>query len=151
MINEKKSVLRDSFGAAAAGGVRATQTEPRKKNDRPVYVSLRVTPEEKARLQRDAAGLSISAYVRDRLFGAAVCSRMTKGKFPVKDHEALAKVLRALGRSGTAQNYQLLSLAVADGTLILDEESNLALRQVCADIAAIRRDLITALGLKAGP
>ena len=148
-ICEKTGVIQGTFGAAAGTGVEAAPTGPDGKRDRPVYVSLRVTPEEKARLTRDAAGMSISAYVRERLLGEAACPRKTRGKFPVKDHEALAKVLRALGRSNLAQEFDALSRGVRDGSVHLDPESARALREACAAISAMHRDLITALGLKA--
>ena len=146
----KAGAMRAAFGASATGKMQSAPAEPNERQERPIYVSLRVTPEEKARLARDAAGMSLSAYVRDRLFGEAARPRKTRGKFPVKDHEALARVLRALGRSNLAQEFDALSWAADGGSVHLDPESARALHQACADIAAMRRDLITALGLKAG-
>ena len=147
---KKAGALRGAFGASGGGGVQPAPAEPNEGRERPVYVSLRVTPEEKARLVRDAAGMSLSAYVRERIFGEAARPRKTRGKFPVKDHEALARVLRALGRSNLARDFDALAWAVDGGSVRLDPESARALRQACADIAAMRRELITALGLKAG-
>ena len=66
---------------------------------KPCYVTVRVTPEEKQRLETEAAGTSISAHVRERLFGDEVKPRQTRGRFPVKDYEALSRVLRALGKA----------------------------------------------------
>ncbi|MCG8323046.1 MAG: hypothetical protein MI921_26335 [Cytophagales bacterium] len=148
-ICEKTGVMHGAFSAASTGGVEAVPVEPKEKKARAVYVSLRVTPEEKARLEHEAAGMSISAYVRERVFGEAARPRKTRGKFPVKDHEALARVLRALGRSNLAQDFDALSWAVRDGSVHLDPESARALQQACAEISAMHRDLITALGLKA--
>lgn len=149
-VGEKTGTLQGAFETSAASSEQEAQSEPKKGKPRPLYVSLRVTPEEKARLKRDAAGMSISAYVREQVFGDAARPRKTRGKFPVKDHAALAKVLRALGRSNLAQDFDALSWAVDSGSLHLDHESARALRQACADISAMRRELITALGLKAG-
>lgn len=148
-VCEKTGALQDAFGTSAASSAQEVQSEPKNKKDRPVYVSLRVSPEEKARLKRDAAGMSISAYVREQVFGNAARPRRTRGKFPVKDYAALAKVLRALGRSNLAQDFDALSWAVDSGSLHLDPESARALRQACADVSAMRRELIIALGLKA--
>ncbi|MEM6410152.1 MAG: hypothetical protein AAF683_01295 [Pseudomonadota bacterium] len=145
-------MLNAAFGTAASGGVQPTRHEsdaPQTSKPKPVYVSLRVTAEEKARLKKDAAGLSLSDYVRGQLLGDEATPRRTRGKFPVEDHAALSKVLRALGQSGLAADFETLSWAERDGTLVLDAESNQALRQACADVAAIRRDLIKALGLQA--
>ena len=143
--------MRAEFGASARDGVQPVPAEPDERQERPVYLSLRVTPEEKARLAHDAAGMSLSAYVRERLFGEAVRPRKTRGKFPVKDHEALSRVLRALGRSNLSQDFDALSWAVQDGSVRLDRESAQALRQACTDISAMRRDLVAALGLKERP
>ena len=147
----KAAALWGRFGTAVAGGRQAKLVEPDEKKERSVYVSLRVSSEEKARLQREAAGLSISAYVRERLFGEAARPRKTRGKFPVKDHEALARVLRALGCSNLAQDFDALSWAVRDGSVQLDDDSKRAFVRACADVSAMHRELIAALGLKARP
>ncbi|MEM9814273.1 MAG: hypothetical protein AAF913_16575 [Pseudomonadota bacterium] len=146
--------LNAAFGAAAAGGVQPTRhasnaPDAAKPKPKPLYVSLRVTADEKARLKKEAAGLSLSNYVRDRLFGSQAKPRRTRGKFPVEDHAALSKVLRALGQSGLARDFEALSSAERDGTLVLDAVSAQRLRRACADVAAMRRDLIKALGLQA--
>lgn len=112
-------------------------------------VSLRVTPEEKDRLMRDAAGLSLSAYLRERFLGVKVNPRRTRGKFPVKDHAKLAAVLSALGRSNLSRDLEALEWAVRDGTVHLSPESEEAFRAACADVSAMRRDLLAALGLTA--
>ena len=147
-ICEKTGALRGAFEGPSVHDAHAARAEADQKKERPLYVSLRVTPEEKALLRRAAAGMSISAYVRERLFVEAARPRRTRGKFPVKDHEALAKVLRALGRSNLAQEFDALSRGVRDGSVHLDPESARALRQACAAISAMHRDLMTALGLK---
>ena len=148
---EKAGAMRVEFGASATGVAQSAPAEPNERQERPVYVSLRVTPQEKARLVRDAAGMSLSAYVRERLFGGATRPRKGRGRFPVKDHEALAKVLRALGRSNLSQDFDALSWAVQDGSVHLDRDSVQALRQACTDISAMRRELVAALGLKERP
>ena len=47
----------------------APTTKPDRANEKPLYVTVRVTAEEKEQLRRDAGNLSISEHVRDRLFG----------------------------------------------------------------------------------
>ncbi len=148
---EKAGTMRGAFGASATGSARLAAAKPNERQERPVYVSLRVTPEEKARLVHDAAGMSLSAYVRERLFGEATRPRKARGRFPIKDHEALARVLRALGRSNLSQEFDALSWAVRNGSVHLDAESAQALRQACTDISAMRGDLVAALGLRERP
>ena len=143
--------MRVQFGSSATGGAQLAPAESNEGQERAVYVSLRVTPEEKVRLVHDAAGMSLSAYVRERLFGVATRPRKARGRFPVKDHEALARVLRALGRSNLSQDFDALSWAVRNGSVHLDPGSAQALRQACMDISAMRRELVAALGLKERP
>lgn len=144
----------DSIDAVAAAKAVAQQRPARKPEPeaepKPVYVSLRVTPDEKARLKRDAAGMSLSAYVRERLLGSDVKPRKTRGKFPVKDHAALAKVLRALGQSNLARDFEALNWALQDGTVHLDPDSTRVFRQACRDVSAMHDALMVALGRQAG-
>lgn len=52
-------------------------------------VSVRCTDEERAELERKAGDLTLSAYIRYRCIGDATPAHRTRGKRPVKDHEAL--------------------------------------------------------------
>ncbi|ARE41345.1 Glycosyltransferase [Rhodovulum sp. P5] len=107
---------------------------------------LRLTFEERARLERDAAGMALGAYVRDCLFGEDAVPRKTRGKFPVKDHEALGRVLAALGGSRLASNVNQLAKAVNTGSLPVTPETEDDLIEACEAIQAMRRDLLDALG-----
>ena len=131
----------------------AYQSKPPKKptkRKRPAPISLRLTDEERARLLRDAAGMSINSYVRDQLFGADAKRSKRRGLAPVKDHQALAQVLGALGRSDLHRNISTISDAVRDGTVHLCPDVECSVSEACAHIAAMRRDLVRALGLKSG-
>ncbi|MGH1398408.1 MAG: plasmid mobilization protein [Alphaproteobacteria bacterium] len=111
-------------------------------------ISLRVTDDEKTRLARDAAGMSRSAYMRERLFSADAKPRKTRGKFPVKDYEALGRVLGLLGRTNLAEDLSELDWAVENGIIQIDAPTALAIKMACVDIAAMRAELVIALGLK---
>ncbi len=116
----------------------------------PAPFSLRLTFEERARLERDAAGMSLGAYIRGRLFGEDTNPRKTRGKTPVKDHEALGRVLGALGGSRLSQNLNQLARAVNTGSLPVTPETERDLREACAAVALIRTELMRALGASAG-
>ncbi|MEM0987358.1 MAG: hypothetical protein AAGK00_00655 [Pseudomonadota bacterium] len=137
--------LCGAFGKSASDGIQdaAQDTDQAK----PAYVSVRVTPEEKARLKQDAAGMPLSAYVRERLLGDAAKPRRGRGKFPVEDHEALARALSRLGRSELAMAIGALLLACEEQRLYLDKEQEAQLRSINADITFMRVQLIKALGL----
>jgi hypothetical protein len=142
MMKAARENLTESF---------AHQSKPPRKparRKRPAPISLRLSEKEHARLARDAAGMSINGYVRDRLFGEEVTHSKRRGLTPVKDHQALAQVLSALGRSNLHQNIGTISDAVRDGTVHLCPGVQCSVSEACAHIAAMRRDLVRALGLK---
>lgn len=109
--------------------------------------SLRLTCEERAQLERDAAGMSLGAYIRSRIFDDTLPKRRTRSKYPVKDHEELAKVLGELGRSRLANNLNLLAKAANSGSLEISPDTEKALQRACADIRWMRPVLMSALGL----
>lgn len=127
---------------------RSTKTKPKPETKRPAPVSVRLTVEEREELTRQAAGMSISAFIRERLFGDGVAPRKTRGKFPVDDHRALARVLAALGRSDTTAALKRVSQQIQNGRASVRPETERQLLKACADIEAMKADLITALGLK---
>lgn len=109
--------------------------------------SLRLTPEERAQLEREAAGMSLGAYIRSRLFNSEAPKRRTRGKHPVKDHQALGKLLGELGRSRLANNLNQLAKAVNTGSLEVSPDTKQAIQDGCSDINWMRRTLIQALGM----
>lgn len=110
--------------------------------------SLRLTPEERTQLEKDAAGMSLGAYIRFRLFDSSVSKRRTRNKQPVKDHEKLAKLLGELGKSRLSSNMNQLARAVNTGSLEVSPDTEKAIQQACADIHWMRQVLITAMGLQ---
>ncbi len=108
---------------------------------------LRLTPEERALLEREAAGLSLGEYVRQRVFDEDRARRRTRNKHPVKDHRLLSQLLGELGRSRLANNLNQLARAANSGLLILTPEVKTALLNACADIRHIREALMKSLGL----
>lgn len=118
------------------------------KKEYPKPISVRFTDEERAELERKAGDLTLSAYVRSRCVGDAAPAHRTKGKRPVKDEEALGRVLGALGRSQLSNNLNQLAKAAHSGTLGLQEDTEAALQKAAYDIAYIRMTLIKALGLQ---
>lgn len=135
---------RDPFNSAAVGQPSAP--------DYGKPVSVRFTEEERAELERKAGDLTLSAYIRYRCIGDATPTHRTRGKRPVKDHEALARVLGALGRSQLSNNLNQLARAAHAGTLGLPHETQAAIEDASNDIAFIREALIEALGLRdSGP
>lgn len=122
--------------------------EPHQKTPRPAPLSIRLSPAERERLERDARGLSLSAYVKDRIFDDAAPARRTRGKAPVKDHQALAQLLALWGASGMSRHLDDLANAANAGALDMSPETEELIVQACAEVFAMRGLLLKALGLK---
>ena len=116
----------------------------------PPPFSLRLTHEERARLEAEAAGKTLGAYIRERLFGGDVAPRRRRGNSPVKDHEALGRVLGALGQSRLSSNLNQLAKAVNTGSLPVTPETEAGLKEACREVAALRDELLRALGKSPG-
>lgn len=139
-----------TLNTAFASSASLPDKPPPAKSAKPAtsIVSLLVTADERAVLERNAAGLAMSEYLRVRLLGDDVEPRRTRGKFPVKDYEAMAKVLGQLGRSGLPAHVAALAWAVENGSMSIGPDFEAAVQQACTDISDMRDDLIKALGLR---
>ena len=122
----------------------------KKVESKPAPFSLRLSFDERGILEHDAAGQALGAYIRERLFGEDVTPRTTRGKFPVKDHAALGRVLGALGASRLSANLNQLAKAVNTGSLPVTPETEEELRKACAAVIAMRQDILSALGRDSG-
>ena len=116
---------------------------------RPAPFSLRLTFEQRARLETEAVGMSLSAYVIHRLFDSISPPPRRRGKAPVKDHQALAQVL--LGQSRLSSNLNQLARSANTGSLPVTPDTESALQSAAAEVQEIRRLLIEALNLEAEP
>ena len=113
--------------------------------------SLRLPFEERAKLERDAAGMALGAYIRSRLLDPETVAPRKRGKFPVKDHQALAQLLGLLGQSRLANNVNQLARAANTGSLAVTPDTEEALISATADINHMRQLLIQALDIDARP
>lgn len=142
LIEDQNIYIAETFNE------RVLEKPPNAKPKKVAPVSVRFTPEERALLQQHAGKQSLSAYMRAQLLAGDVAPRKSRGTSPVKDHLALAKVLRTLGQSNLARDLEGLAWAVTDGTVQLDENSERLLRLACVSIVEMRKDLLRALGLR---
>lgn len=91
--------------------------------------------------------MSLGLYIRWRLFDPDRPPPRHRGKFPVKDHQALSRVLAALGQSRIAANLNQLAKAAHIGALPVTPEIESDLNEAILHIGEIRRMLIEALDL----
>lgn len=111
--------------------------------------SIRLTKEERQKLDQLAQGTSLAEYIRSRIFDGNAPVHRTKGRFPVKDEQALSQILGMLGQSRIPNNINQLAKAANSGTLPVTPDTEKQLHEACYSVTWIRRQLIQALGLKA--
>ena len=116
----------------------------------PPPFSLRLTYEERAWLDAERGDKPLSIYIRERLFGDDAAPRKRRGNSPIKDREALGRVMGALGQSRLSSNLNQLARAAHMGSLPVTPATEADLRQACRDIADIRDALMAALGKSPG-
>ena len=112
-------------------------------------VSVRLSKEERERLDAEAGSLSVSAYIRHRLFEAPTPRRAYRR--PVQDDKALGEVLAALGQSRIGNNLNQLAKAVHSGSLPVTPETEAAILAACASVQQMSGQLVQALGLPDEP
>lgn len=133
------SSSKDQFALAAKPNA--------KKRTRPSPVSVRFSEEELERLKAEAGSRSLNGYIRQRLFGSVAKTRRAPSSAR-PDNALLSRLLRNLGEWDLTWALKELELGVDEGVILLDVETCEALRGACADIAAMRSKLLTALGLR---
>lgn len=115
-----------------------------------VILSIPLTLDLKADLERRAGRQPVSVYARGVLFPAndnAPTNSRTARHYH-RDRQALASLLARLGAMETANNLQEMARFARLGALPLTPEVEAALLQACADIAGIKALLIKALGVR---
>lgn len=137
-FRENKAVGK-AFAGASAPKDEAPTNAPR--------VTLRLTDEEMAQLKHLSAGMSVSAYIRKCLFGGDGTPRKIRVRAPVKDQEALGRVLGLLGQSRIANNLNQLAYDANCGTLLLDQQSEDQINEAYTYVRSMRLDLMQALGI----
>jgi len=111
--------------------------------------SLRLTFEERARLEELAGNEPLGAYIKRKVFdgkGAGTKRARSRKRRPIKDERRLAQVLAMLGQSRIANNLNQLAKAANLGTLPMMPDTERDIRRACADVALMRRELLRALG-----
>jgi len=136
------ATLREAFAPVA----RLPEVRSLRKKKTCPPISIRVTAEERARLEQEAGERTLSAYCRARLFG----TKDSRGpdRKPSSDAVLLARILAQLGQSAVPANLAVIADAIRSGTLDADAALLARVEDACAFIIAMRAELIRALGLK---
>jgi hypothetical protein len=101
---------------------------------------------ERAALERRAAGVGLSTYVKSLALGGAMPKGPRRGS---ADQVLLAQLLGQLGASGLAASMRDLASAADSGSLYVDDLVVRRLNDACDDIRAMHLHLMRALGMKA--
>ncbi|MEM7188161.1 MAG: plasmid mobilization relaxosome protein MobC [Pseudomonadota bacterium] len=109
-------------------------------------VTLRLTPEERVKLEDQAKGMTLSAYIRSRLFSKEAKRRKRRPSKIVADHKSAAAALALLGQSRIASNLNQLAYHANIGVLITGETEKEQIAEANAHLKAIRSLLMQALG-----
>lgn len=133
-------------------GRSASPKSPKRRRGSPIF-PIRFSAEERARLSKEAGETPLATYIKLRLFNnlppLETFRPSRPGGRPATDTQLIAKLLAALGDARLANNLNQLARAANMGTLETGPDMERELLAACAEIHAMRRDLIAALGLKA--
>ncbi|OLF77685.1 hypothetical protein AWH62_03145 [Maricaulis sp. W15] len=105
-------------------------------------LSLRLSADERARLERMADGKPLGGFIKACLFG----DRRKAATNPIR--EEVARALALLGQSGIGPAIRSMARDAERGTLPLDPETQASIRAACADVAVIKSLLMKSLGIK---
>ncbi len=115
---------------------------------RPAPLSIRLTDDERERLEEMAAGQALSSYIKTVLFNGETVQRGKRGAQTIKDYQKLAFALGLLGKLGTFATLNNLLDASQEQRVDMDSEMRDEVLKACQNIRVIRCNLIAALGVK---
>ena len=144
--------LAEEFRTSGEPGKEASKTPNAKpkRNDRSP-LTLRLKPEERARLETLAAGMTLSAYVRACVFGQEAKRRKRRPKDAVADKAAIAEALALLGQYRIASNLNQLAYHANIGVLQFGAVETRHIEEANEHLREIRSLLVTALRGAAAP
>ena len=115
-------------------------------NKIPTHITVRASPEKRAKLEADAGGMPLGPYVLWRALDPTVPPPRFRKRFPVKDHRELSRGLALIGRIGGLLNQ--IAKKMNAGAFPLEPETEALLRDALLDVGEIKRAFMNALGLK---
>ena len=137
---------KDTPGLAGAWA-HACAPSPAQKTKQTYPFSIRLTNQQRRRLEKDAKGRPLGVHMRSLVFEDDGSLRSRNAR-PVADAEALAKALGMLGQSRISSNLNQLAKAANTGVLPVTPEVCREVIQACEYVSELRLLLIRALGLR---
>lgn len=109
-------------------------------------LTLRLTRQEREKLEELAAGMTLSAYIRACVFMAEDKRRKRRPQTVTEDKEAAAEILALLGQSRIANNLNQLAYQANVGALEMGDNEREKIDEAYAYILNMRTLLVKALG-----
>ncbi len=144
--SDRLGPVQPSLPFSAVAGITLPEPERHSGRDTAPF-SIRLTADERQLLEQAAAGAPLGTYIRSRILDGQTARRKVQ-RAPVADQAALARVLAQLGQSRLGNNLNQLAKAANMGALIVTPDVTAEFKEACAAVAAMRHDLMRALGLK---
>lgn len=113
---------------------------------RPAPFSVRLSAEERARLEAEAQGIPLGTYIKVK----ALDGRSLKRAAGVEDRRALGQALGLLGQTRYASNLNQIAHLAHIGALSFTPEEQGELTAALRHVAEIRSLLLKALGKNTG-
>lgn len=108
---------------------------------------IRFSESERTELERRSGDMALGAYIKSELFSGGI-KRRRGSRSPTKDNVSLAQVLAMIGQSKVGDRLEILSSAVENGSLLLNDEVVSDIQTACAEVHAMRSMLMKALGFQ---
>lgn len=141
--------LTGSFNQSTQSQAYSSSGSKPKKKRKPPF-SLRLSKDERLRLEAEAAGAPLGAYIKAKLIGGSspILVKRRQTGYPVEDRKSLAQALALLGQSRIANNLNQLAHAANIGALPMTPETEAELVAALRDVRRMRHLLLAAVGLK---
>lgn len=114
-------------------------------------LSIRLSDEERAAVERKAGRMPLGAYIKSVVLGDDAPKYRKRQTMPEADQRLLAEILARLGATRTANNLNQIAKHLNLGTLVIDDQLEADLKVAIVEIAWIRATLMQALGKREEP
>ena len=111
-------------------------------------IGIRLSESERAELERQAGSMPLGTYIKSELLTDSFARQKRSARRPVADQAKLAQLLGLIGQSDVGVRLELLSEAVENGSLVVDEEVSEAILSACSEVHAMHSMLLRALGFE---
>ena len=108
---------------------------------------IRLNREERTYLKSRAGKLALGTYIRTQILNNQSKPSSRAKAIPSCDNVALARILACLGTKNISHNLGIIAKSSENGTLFVDDQIKLDIKQACEDVQVMRCVLMSALGL----